>query len=67
MEYKKDWGPGYRFFVCIWCGNMWSEKSRHCESMSVDTCQLCFADNSPTGHIKHYEWPTDKSGNLIDV
>jgi len=66
MKHKTDWGPGYRFFKCEECLNEWQDKSRDCASPSGESCPECNEFVSPYGNEKHYEWPTDKSGNLID-
>lgn len=70
--HKVDWGPGYRFFECEDCGHQWKEESRHCQSPSSEPCRMFMEDQCenyngvyPHGHEKHYEWPTDESGNLI--
>lgn len=70
MIHKKDWGPGWRYFDCETCGTMWKEKSRDCTSPSSVPCKNTECEDmygiSPFGHVKRYEWPTDKSGNLLD-
>jgi hypothetical protein len=65
VKHKVDWGPGYRWFHCESCEHMWDEKSRDCQSPSISTCPKCNEITSPYGWEKHYEWPTDQSGNLI--
>lgn len=64
MTHKVEWGPGYRFFECEECGFAWKTKSRDCESPSGESCERCDNEVSPSDHEKHYEWPTDGSGNL---
>lgn len=65
-KHKQDWGPGYRLFKCS-CGHEWKDKSRHCESPSGDDCPKCMEEFvHPHGHEKHYEWPTDGAGNLLE-
>lgn len=65
MERLKDWGPGYRFFECEGCEHNWKSKSRDCTSPSIESCPSCFDVSSPTHYEPHYEWPTDKFGNLL--
>jgi hypothetical protein len=59
--------PGYRMFVCEYCGNPWQEPSRDCHSPSGEHCpdEVCVEFNSPSGYEEHPEWPTDASGNLL--
>lgn len=66
LVHKKDWGPGYTFYKCS-CGHEWQEKSRHCESPSGSDCPKCLEEFvHPSGFERHYEWPTDGAGNLIE-
>jgi hypothetical protein len=67
MQHKVDWGPGYRLFLCSECCRFWIDKSRHCESQSGDGCSICGEWCIPYGYERHYEWPTDASGNLIET
>lgn len=66
MKHKADWGPGWRMFQCEDCGHEFRERSRHCESPSLDVCPACRAECWPTGFERHYEWPTDLAGNLLE-
>lgn len=74
MVHKKDWGPGYRFFKCDECHAEWKERSRDCTSQSSSICpgvsNSNYCDNyygvSPYDNEPHYEWETDKSGNLVE-
>lgn len=72
MERLKDWGPGFRLFKCDDCGIKWKEASRDCTSFSGVTCpnEECTDSYaslvSPHGYEPHFDWPTDKSGNLLD-
>lgn len=65
-EHKKDWGPGYRFFSCEACGTNWKEKSRDCTSPSGEICPDCNEFEHPIDSEPHYEWSTDKHGNLLE-
>lgn len=66
MKHKVDWGPGFRLFRCD-CGHEWKDKSRHCESPSTEGCHKCDNDAIvPYWFERHYEWATDKSGNLLE-
>lgn len=64
--HKKDWGPGYRWFHCESCGHMFDEKSRDCQSLSASSCPECSEMVDSYGYETHYEWETDKSGNLVN-
>ena len=63
--HKQDWGPGFRYFKCEECNHEFKEATRHCESMSLETCPKCRSDVFPGKIERHYEWPTDKNGNLL--
>jgi hypothetical protein len=65
-KHKVDWGPGYRFFKCETCNKEWAEKSRDCMSPSSSACMTCHNPETPTGFEKHFEWETDRFGNLIE-
>ena len=67
-QHKVDWGPGYRFFRCEECGRTWKSKSRDCTSPSVESCPSgeCMYGVVPCWFEKHYDWPTDGSGNLLE-
>lgn len=65
LQHKVDWGPGFQYFHCSTCGNRWREKSRYCESPSEGVCPNCNDRCPPRSYERHYEWPTDRSGNLI--
>lgn len=64
MKHKIDWGPGIRFFHCEECNLDFQYPTRHCESPSKDFCPRCCEDCEPLSFERHYEWETDKSGNL---
>lgn len=65
MKYKVDWGPGFRFFECEECGIKWRDVSRDWTSPSIDPCPHCLEPGIYMGGEPHYEWPTDKFGNLL--
>lgn len=65
MKHLKDWGPGYRLFICEDCLHEWKEKSRDCTSPSISVCPECNEVVSPYCREPHYEWPTDGHGNLL--
>jgi hypothetical protein len=64
-EHLKDWGPGWRFFQCE-CRYSWVDKSRDCTSPSGEDCPSCHEFVSPYKNEPHYEWPTDRNGNLLE-
>jgi hypothetical protein len=64
-QHKVDWGPGYRMFKCDNCNREWKEPSRDCTSPSGECCPECNEFTSPHEYEEHYEWETDRSGNLI--
>jgi len=66
--HKKDWGPGYRIFRCEneQCALEWREASRDCTSPSGSVCPICSEATPPYDCEAHYEWKTDKNGNLIE-
>jgi hypothetical protein len=73
MKHKKDWGPGFRLFRCVACGHTWKEVCRDCTSLSSSMCPNIETHDThdihsatPYGHEKHYDWPTDSYGNLIE-
>lgn len=69
-QYLKDFGPGFRFFVCEECGHKWKDASRDWTSPSSDPCpkidevEHLYGEGLYTGGEPHYEWPTS-GGNLI--
>lgn len=64
-KWGKDWGPGWVYYSCQWCGFRWSHKSRDCTSLSGDDCDNCGEFCSPNGHQMHLEWPVDVNKNLM--
>ena len=64
-KHKVDWGPGYRFFRCE-CGSNYKRETRDCTSSSGEICILCGEFTYPVEFEKHYYWPTDRSGNLLN-
>ena len=57
--------PGYRFFQCEECSEVWNERSRDCLSPSGEHCFNCQDFTIPYDHKEHPEWETDPSGNLL--
>lgn len=56
--------PGFRFFTCSECGEVYSVTTRDCHSPSLEICPNCNKENVPLYLEEHPEWPTDKTGNL---
>jgi hypothetical protein len=65
-RHKITWGPGYRIFECYECGHEWKEKSHDCQDLSEDACDICNELVWPHDYERHFEWPTDAYGNLVE-
>ena len=63
-KHKVDWGPGWTYFECDECGQVWRESSRDCASPSSSVCECCDALTQPSRFEPHYEWKTDVWGNI---